>query len=209
MLNQELKLKVLKAQRNEITEHIIYKRLALSTRLKEQKDLLEKISADELRHYDFFKTLTGQEVRPDNFKVFLYVLITKVFGLNFGLRLMGKGEDLAQDVYAKIKERTPEIEKIIQDENTHELELLDSINEERLQYVSSMVLGLNDALVELTGALVGLSLALQNTKLVGIVGLITGIAASLSMAASEYLSTKHEDTQKTLLKQVFILVLPT
>jgi VIT1/CCC1 family predicted Fe2+/Mn2+ transporter len=58
------------------------------------------------------------------------------------------------------------------------------------------VLGLNDALVELTGALAGLTLALQNTKLIALSGLITGIAASMSMAASEYLSTRSEETSK-------------
>jgi len=69
---------------------------------------------------------------------------------------------------------------------------IDMIDEERLRYVGSMVLGLNDALVELTGALAGLTLALQNTRLVAMTGLITGVAGSLSMAASEYLSTKSE-----------------
>jgi VIT1/CCC1 family predicted Fe2+/Mn2+ transporter len=59
-----------------------------------------------------------------------------------------------------------------------------------------VVLGLNDALVVLTGALAGLTLALQNVKLIALSGLITGIAASLSMAASEYLSTRSEDTKK-------------
>ena len=59
-----------------------------------------------------------------------------------------------------------------------------------------MVLGLNDALVELTGALAGLMLALQNVKLISLSGLITGIAASLSIAASEYLSTRSEDIGK-------------
>jgi len=46
----------------------------------------------------------------------------------------------------------------------------------------------------------GLTLALQNTKLVATAGLITGIAASFSMAASEYLSTKSEDPSKNALK---------
>ena len=55
-----------------------------------------------------------------------------------------------------------------------------------------MVLGLNDALVELTGALAGFTLAFRNTCLIAMAGFITGIAASLSMAASEYLSTKSE-----------------
>jgi VIT1/CCC1 family predicted Fe2+/Mn2+ transporter len=74
------------------------------------------------------------------------------------------------------------------------------IDEERLQYAGSIVLGLNDALVELTGALAGLSLALQNTKLIAMAGLITGIAASFSMAASDYLSKKADDTQKNPLR---------
>jgi vacuolar iron transporter family protein len=56
-----------------------------------------------------------------------------------------------------------------------------------------MVLGLNDALVELTGALAGFTFAFQNTSLIALAGLITGVAASLSMGASEYLSTKSEE----------------
>jgi VIT1/CCC1 family predicted Fe2+/Mn2+ transporter len=65
--------------------------------------------------------------------------------------------------------------------------------------VGSIVLGLNDALVELTGALAGLTFALQNASLIALAGLITGIAASFSMAASEYLSMKSEgETQRAL-----------
>jgi VIT1/CCC1 family predicted Fe2+/Mn2+ transporter len=54
--------------------------------------------------------------------------------------------------------------------------------------------------VELTGVLAGLTLALQNTKLIALTGSITGIAAALSMGASEYLSTKSEQTIKNPLK---------
>jgi len=82
------------------------------------------------------------------------------------------------------------------DENEHEQELIGLIDEERLQYTGSVVLGLNDALVELTGALAGFTLALQNTRLIALTGAITGIAAALSMASSEYLSTKAEETGK-------------
>jgi VIT1/CCC1 family predicted Fe2+/Mn2+ transporter len=55
-----------------------------------------------------------------------------------------------------------------------------------------MVLGLNDALVELSGTLAGLTFAFQDTRLISLSGLITGIAATLSMAASEYLSSKAD-----------------
>ena len=37
-----------------------------------------------------------------------------------------------------------------------------------------------------------LTLAMQNTRLIALSGLITGIAATLSMASSEYLSSKSE-----------------
>ena len=200
MLTPELKAKILKVQRNEISEHIIYSELAKATKIKEHKEILESISQQEKNHHDFFKELTQEEALPDRFKVFKYVLISRIFGLNFGLKLMESGEDLAQDVYDGLKALSAEVETIIEQERVHEHKLIDLIDEERLKYVSSVVLGLNDALVELSGALVGFTLALQNTRLVGIVGLITGIAASLSMAASEYLSCRQEESDKSPLK---------
>lgn len=218
-MTEDLKAKIIKAQRNEITDHVIYRKLSLTARIEEHRLVLEKISQEELKHYDFFCGLTREKVSPDSFKVFLYVFMARVFGLNFALRLLEGGEDLAQDGYDGLRQVSANLQEIIQEEERHESQLLDLIDEERLKYVSSMVLGLNDALVELTGALVGFTLALQNTRLVAIVGLITGIAASMSMAASEYLSTKQEDTKKSPLKAsiytgcayvvtVIILVLP-
>lgn len=200
MLDIKLKEKIIQIQRNEITEQVIYQRLAGALKDPEKSGILKRISQEEASHYEFFKGLSGEATGPDNFKISFYLFISRIFGLTFGLKLMEKGEDLAQDVYEKLKSISGQIEKIIQDEEEHENQLIDLIDEERLKYVSSIVLGLNDALVELTGALVGFTLALQNTKLVAIVGLITGIAASLSMAASEYLSTKQEKTEKSPLK---------
>lgn len=200
MLEPDLQKKILKIQKNEITEYIVYKKLALLAKIKEHAEILEKISEEELRHYEFFKSLTEQETPADRFKIFVYVSIARIFGLTFGLKLMESGEGLAQDTYEKLRAASEQLEKVIQEEREHENQLINLIDEERLKYVSSVVLGLNDALVELTGALVGFTLALQNARIVGIVGLITGIAASLSMAASEYLSTKQEDTGKNPLK---------
>ncbi len=67
------------------------------------------------------------------------------------------------------------------------------LDEERLQFVGSMVLGMNDALVELTGTLAGLTFALQNNRLVALSGLITGVSATFSMTASAYLSAKSDN----------------
>lgn len=116
---------------------------------------------------------------------------------------MEMGEERAQINYSEIVKQIPEAEKVVKDEENHEKELIALIDEERLNYVGSIILGLNDALMELTGALAGLSLALRNTKLIALAGLITGIAASFSMAASEYLSTKSEGEEISASKSAF------
>jgi VIT1/CCC1 family predicted Fe2+/Mn2+ transporter len=135
-------------------------------------------------------------VPPNKFQVWLYTTISKVFGFTFGFKLMEMGEEKAQVNYEKIEDALPEARDVIQDENEHEDILLELLNEETLIYAGSVVLGLNDALVELTGALAGLTLAFSDVKIIALSGLITGIAASLSMAASEYLSTSSEESEK-------------
>lgn len=183
-------------QRNEITEYRIYRELAKVTKNTANCEVLNRIAADELRHYEQLKQATGQDVAPDRFKVWKYVLISRLLGLTFGIKLMEAGEADAQDSYGGFEDEFEPAGLMAADENEHEQELIGLIDEERLQYTGSVVLGLNDALVELTGALAGFTLALQNTRLIALTGAITGIAAALSMASSEYLSTKAEETEK-------------
>lgn len=114
------------------------------------------------------------------------------------MKILERGEDKAQKNYSVLIGEIPEAEKIIKEESEHEHELISMLNEERLNYVGSIVLGLNDALVELSGALAGLSFALSDSRIISLTGLITGIAASLSMAASEYLSAKAEGRENPL-----------
>jgi VIT1/CCC1 family predicted Fe2+/Mn2+ transporter len=133
-------------------------------------------------------------------KIWKYLFVARTLGLTFGIKLMEQSEGKAQMDYREIARTVAGVENIIEDENEHETEFINLIDEERLRYVGSMVLGLNDALVELTGALAGLTLALQNTRLIATAGLVTGIAASLSMAASEYLATKSEGGDKSPVK---------
>jgi len=183
-------------QRNEITEYHIYKRLAKFVKPEKNRQILEKIAEDEFRHYQGWKRYTEKDVAPNMWAVWFYVLVSRIFGFTFGIKLMERGEEDAQANYGLLKGKIPNIETWIQEEDAHEQALIGLLDEERLRYAGSVVLGLNDALVELTGALAGLTLALQNTQLIALSGLITGIAASLSMAASEYLSTRSEKNQK-------------
>lgn len=199
-ITEEIKKRLLIYQKNEITEHHIYLKLAARVKSDENRHILENIANDELRHYKDWRKHTGQDVAPDQWKIWKYCCISRLFGFTFGVKLMERGEESAQEHYSQLKDMIPEAESILFDEDQHETALLQLLDEERLRYTGSMVLGMNDALVELTGALAGLTLALQNTKLIALTGSITGIAAALSMAASEYLSTKTEETAKNPFK---------
>jgi VIT1/CCC1 family predicted Fe2+/Mn2+ transporter len=191
-LPEGVREKLLAFQRNEMTEHLIYAKLAGMSRNPHNRRLLERISRDELRHYGIWKKHTGADASPSAYKLWKYVLIARLLGLTFGLKLMERGEEGAQESYGFLSGSVPEAEGVQEEENRHEAGLLDMIDEQKLRYVGSIVLGLNDALVELTGTLAGLTFAFQNSQLISLAGLITGIAASLSMGASEYLSTKSE-----------------
>ena len=205
-------------QLEEITAHRVYSGLAKAEKLPENRKILNSIAADELKHAHVLKKYTQQDVRPDAFKRFAFYWLARIFGLNFGLKLMENSEEKAQLDYSAIEAQIPEARAIMQDEESHERQLIGLIREDRLNYVGSMVLGLNDALVELTGTLAGLTFAFQNTQLIALSGMITGIAASLSMAVSEYLSTRTEGGKDALTSSlytgaayiitVFLLILP-
>lgn len=196
-LTASVRNRLIEFQRTEITEHLFYQYLQKKEKGSNKK-VLKEIAAQELRHYNIFKKYTGKDAAPDRFKLMKYLFLSKIFGLVFTVKLMELEEQSVQSNYAKLIEVIPEIKRIIDEENEHEKKLIFILHEEKLHYIGSVVLGLNDALVELTGALAGLSFALQNTKLVGIAGIITGIAASLSMGASEYLSQKAENQPRPL-----------
>lgn len=199
-MDEKIKQQLITAQKNEITEYFIYNKLADSIKAEKNKEILRHIANDEKRHHDFWKSKTQKEVKPNNIKIWHYFLMSKIFGLTFGIKLMEKGEQGAQVNYDEIAKTIPEAAQISAEEDKHEQELINLISEEKLKYVGSIVLGLNDALVELTGVLAGFTLALGNTRLIAMTGLITGIAASLSMSASEYLATKAEGGEKSPLK---------
>ncbi|MGB4291465.1 MAG: VIT1/CCC1 family protein [Bacteroidales bacterium] len=191
-MDNKIKSLILKIQRNEITEHIIYLKLADLSGNQKNAEILRRIGNQELAHYSYWKAKTNTEIKPDKFRVFRTVMMAKILGLSFVLKLMEKREGTGSSTYQKIAEVYPESKRFAEEEAIHEKELLDMLDEEVLQYVGSIVLGLNDALVELTGALAGFTLALGDNKLISLAGLVTGISAALSMAASDYLSSKAE-----------------
>ena len=181
-----------KMQQNELTESVIYEKIAAFAKGEENRQTLLRLAREEKAHYEIWKKYSGLTMKPQMGKVLKFTLIARILGFTFAVKLMERGEGNAQEEYALLAREVEESTAIRQQEEEHEHALLGMLDEERLQYVGSMVLGLNDALVELTGSLAGFAFALQNTRLVDLSGLIVGISATFSMASSEFLAARSE-----------------
>jgi len=183
-------------QRDEAESLAIYTSLAKREKNIKNKEILESIALDEKKHYAMLREVTEIEIKARNWRVALYVFLSRTLWLTFWLKLMELGEVDAQVQYEKISKKYPEILKIIEDEERHERELIDMLEEAKLWYLGSVVLGLNDALVELTWALAWFTFAIQNSRTIALIWLITGISASFSMAASEFLSQRRSRSKR-------------
>jgi len=188
---------IYRQQQHEITEYHIYRKLAELSDNEENTSILNEIADQELEHYNIWQGITGREAEPNQRKIKKFVRLAKIFGLSFALRLMEKGEVDATTFYNSISDKYPEAIKIREDEEEHEQRLIGILNDDRLNYAGAIVLGLNDALVEFTGTLAGLTFAFGNNLIVGSTGLVMGVAASLSMAASGYLASREEGVEET------------
>ncbi len=217
-MEKKIRRLALAAQKNEITEYYVYMGLARLSKNPGNAKILQEIGEAERRHANWWQERTGVQMHASQWKVFKTILQARILGLTFVLKRMEKNEGTASKNYLKLAEHFPELTKLSEEEAEHEKSLLNMLDEERLQYVGSIVLGLNDALVELTGALAGFTLALADNKLITLAGLVTGISASFSMAASDFLASRAEGDPKAgksalytgfaYLITVFLMILP-
>jgi len=191
-IDEKIKRKLVFAQSFEKTEYFILKNLSRRAKDSKTKEILTKLANYSSKHYNILKKHTGRDTDESDLTVLYYVFTARILGITFCIKLLEKRENIAGKIYEDLVSTHPEFKELVRDEEENEKDLIKLIDEEILKYIGSVVLGLNDALVELTGALAGFTLAMQNNRLIGSAGLITGIAASLSMASSEYLSTKTE-----------------
>jgi len=194
--------KALAQQQNEINDYALY--LALSKREKEPKNraVFAEIAEEELEHYRFWEQVNGQERKASILLIRFYMLLVALFGTSFALKLVERREKWAEAFYRSLFEAYPEARKIYEEERGHEQKLIGMLQDKKLLYAGAIVLGMNDALVELTGTLSGIALAFEHTQTVGITGAIMGIAASLSMAGSSYLEAR-ENPDKSIRAAVY------
>lgn len=202
-LSPAIHKRILQFQRAEITGSMLYESIAKRQKDECNRATLMEISDQERQHYETWKGYTGQEVRPNRMKLTFYKVVSRLLGDTFTIKFFEQGEDFGIHELEAIVKEIPDARAIIDQEEEHENRLMAMVDEERLHYIGSMVLGLNDALVELTGTIAGLTFALANTRLVALSAIITGVSATLSMAASNFLAQRADGNAKALKSSVY------
>lgn len=210
---------------HELTDHLVYRKLAAVETDASNKALLERLSLQEKAHCAFWTELSsGREPRPIASTVALLPLLRGVLGITFTIKLLERHErETIASYETRLAPLMPSSHEarfaaIIDEEKTHARELVSRIKDKRVEYVGFIALGLSDAIVELTGVNAGFLGATGSTRAAGLSSLIVGFAAAISMASAAYMQARQNAqraalsaavaTGVTYLLAVILLALP-
>ncbi len=183
---------------DEYSDYMLYDRLSRTVEAESPySEALRELSATERRHYEFWKRYVPEE-KPKLSKSKLYwvLLLRKVLGLTFASRYLDRHESKVIGEYRGLASMIPEADKkefdaMVDDEVSHEKEFELRIETTAVRYISFIVLGLADALVEITGIHAGSLGLYSRTEIAGLAGIVAGAAASLAMASAAFAQAKQ------------------
>ncbi|MEM2235358.1 MAG: rubrerythrin family protein [Desulfurococcaceae archaeon] len=161
------------------------------------RSTIGKAALDEHRHYVFWRSIVGEcSSTPSTIKRLLLSLLLPLFGVTVTIKFIESMEKNALESYEKISSMRPElkeeVEKIIKEEEEHEASFILGLDEGRVKYLGSIMLGISDAIIELTGIYSGALGVFVNTLSAGLTGLLAGVSAAISMTIASYAQAKHE-----------------
>jgi VIT1/CCC1 family predicted Fe2+/Mn2+ transporter len=196
--SSELARVAAKRMSDEYTDSALYKRLSKTVPQSSPfAEVLMHLSATEHGHYEFWrKYAPGEGPKLDRLKVVWILFLRRVFGLTFASRYLDRHESSVVEEYRALAGMIPEsdraaFDRMVADEREHEQEFARKIESSTIRYISFIVLGLADALVEITGIHAG-SLGIYNkTEYAGLAGVVAGAAASLAMASAAFAQAKQ------------------
>ena len=197
---------------NELTEHVVYHRLAQLEKNPENREALERLSAQEHTHYEFWKSLLpdaeAAKIRARWYTVWGLSFLRIALGVTFMTKFLESHENDAVQKYRDIAKSIPESHRerfaqVIEDEKSHEKALIAQLKEKRIAYMGFIVLGLADAIVEITGVHAGFLGVTGSTLIAGVAGIIVGFSAAISMGSAGYLQAK-QDTEKSAILSGFL-----
>lgn len=184
--------------KDEYTDYAVYKKLSELKFEKRHKfnRTLARLAGMEHQHFRFWNRYCPEKkATVSRLKVYLIVLVRLMLGVTFAVRYLERTESNTIKRYKEVASLIPAKDKkqfrqMIADEEEHERRFSEQFQEPHIKYISFIVLGLADALVEIAGIHAG-SLGIYNsTELAGLAGIVAGAAASIAMASAAYAQAK-------------------
>jgi VIT1/CCC1 family predicted Fe2+/Mn2+ transporter len=188
----------LESARDEYTDHVVYKRLSESTKEPKLKEILSTLSNTEYRHYEFWKKYVAPDakIRANTWSIYVTLFLRAIFGYSFAIKYLEKHETSVIKKYKLVKNSIPEedqrqFDEMVRDEEEHENTWMEQMQGRYLKYISFIILGLADAIVEISGIHAGSLGIYHSTEITGLAGIVAGAAASIAMASAAYAQAKQ------------------
>lgn len=192
--------------RDEINDHLTYMALVENTRDEGIRHNLTSIAHMERSHADFWQEMLAARNAPlpdigvDRARLRLLRILRLFINPVLIVSLLELGEASSMKRYLDFYQRAPlddtdreRLKTIILEELEHETFFKQTAESLGVSHLRDSVLGMNDGLVEILGAVTGLSAVYPaNPLLVAVSGLIVGIAGALSMGIGGFISVRSQ-----------------
>jgi len=183
---------------DEWCDYTLYDRLSKTVEPESPfSEVLKKLSATEKGHFEFWrKYVPDEQPKLAKLKMYWILFLRRFFGLTFATRYLDRHEEKVVSEYQGLSSLIPESDKeafeaMVEDERDHEKAFAMKAESSAVRYISFVVLGLADALVEISGIHAGWLGLFEKTEIAGLAGIIAGGAASLAMASAAFAQAKQ------------------
>ena len=183
---------------DEWSDYTLYERLSRTVDSQSPFNVvLKELSATEHKHFEFWrKYVPGEEPKLSKLKLYWILFLRRFFGLTFATRYLDRHESNVVKEYQGLAKLIPDSDKaaydeMVADEKDHEKAFAMKVESSAVRYISFVVLGLADALVEISGIHAGWLGLFEKTEIAGLAGVIAGGAASLAMASAAFAQAKQ------------------
>ena len=183
---------------DEFSDFTLYDRLARTVKPDSPyAGVLKTLSATEKGHFEFWKKyVPDADPKLARLKLYWILFLRRFFGLTFATRYLDRHETNVIQIYQGLARLIPEADRpafdaMVADEKEHEKAFAMKVESSAVRYISFVVLGLADALVEISGIHAGWLGVFEQTEIAGLAGVIAGGAASLAMASAAFAQAKQ------------------
>ena len=183
---------------DEYSDSKLYDRLSKTVSTDSPfRKVLEDLSATEQKHFEFWRRyVPGEAPKLAKLKLYWTLFLRRFFGLTFATRYIDRHESNVVHEYEGLARLIPEADRLayremVADEREHEKAFAMKVESSAVRYISFVVLGLADALVEISGIHAGWLGLFERTEIAGLAGVVAGGAASLAMASAAFAQAKQ------------------